>query len=81
MELAIHDLKIGIEKRNVKQSNYMTQLERDMEDVLTEVAANGSYSKGNTLSRNNDYNGFISDSAGFAKQHHTTTAGGGAEEP
>ena len=36
MELAIHDMKHGIEKRNVKQLGYMTQLDRDMEDMLSD---------------------------------------------
>lgn len=37
MELAIHDMKNGIEKRSVKQISFMSQLEKDMDFALSEV--------------------------------------------
>ena len=39
IELAIHETKNTIEKRNVKQQSYMTVLERDIDDVLSEAVS------------------------------------------
>ena len=37
LELAMHDLKHGIEKRNVKQMSYITQIEKDIDETISEV--------------------------------------------
>jgi len=42
LELAMHDLKHGIEKRNVKQMSYLTQIEKDIDETISEVLPNSN---------------------------------------
>lgn len=54
MQHSVSHLKIGLKDRNSKQQNYMTQLRRDIDDVLCDLMTNEDTEKRGTkdFSRN-----------------------------
>ena len=56
LELAMHDLKHGIEKRNVKQISYLTQIEKDIDETISEVLPNSNSDRLFTIRNQNSRN-------------------------